>query len=121
MMRAMCLRWLLRSGLGALLCVAVLGGCREGAAARGETDGEALYGELCARCHGPAGSPTESMVARHGVKDLTSSEVLSEMNDDEIREQILKGSKNREMPAFQGAVSDEQVEAVIDYVRTLSE
>jgi mono/diheme cytochrome c family protein len=102
---------------GALL--AALGGCPQGAARRGDTDGQALYAELCQRCHGSGGVPTPSMVARHGVKDLTSAEVQAGMSDDELRDQIVNGSRNRQMPAFGGAISDDQIDAVIEYVRTL--
>ena len=120
MTRAMCSRWFWCAALGALL-LSASAGCRQGAAARGESDGQALYSELCARCHGAGGQPTGSMVARHGVKDLTSPEVQAEMTDDQLRSQILDGSDNRQMPAFQGAISDAQVEAVIEHVRTLSQ
>jgi mono/diheme cytochrome c family protein len=118
MMRSKGGRWHAVLALGAVL-LAALGGCRQGAAARGDTDGQALYAELCQRCHGSGGVPTPPMVARHGVKDLTSAEVQAGMSDDELREQIVYGSRNRQMPAFGGAISDDQIDAVIEYVRTL--
>ncbi len=119
MMRAAGRRWLCPWALAVAALVA-LAGCGQGAASRGETDGRALYSELCARCHGSGGMPTPNMVARYGVKDLTSEELQSGMSDGEIREQIVRGSHNRQMPAFGGAISDDQVDALIDYIRTLS-
>jgi mono/diheme cytochrome c family protein len=59
------------------------------------------------------------MVARTGVKPLTSERVIHQMSDDDLRTQILKGSKSKTMPAFQGALTEAQVTAVIAHVRYL--
>jgi mono/diheme cytochrome c family protein len=59
------------------------------------------------------------MVARLGVKPLTSEHVQRELSDEEIRNQILRGSKNKQMPSFQGALSDDQIAAVVSHVRSL--
>jgi mono/diheme cytochrome c family protein len=105
----------------ALVPVLVLGlaaGCDDKVAG-GRSDGPAIFAEACARCHGPGGVPDASMVAQLGVKDLTSEHVQRELGDDQIRQRILRGSDNRRMPAFQGALSDAQVDAVVAYVRSL--
>jgi mono/diheme cytochrome c family protein len=96
-----------------------LGGCRDRIAG-GRADGTEIFSEVCARCHGPAGNPDPANVARLGVKPLTSDHVQREMSDDDIRNQIMHGSKNRQMPAFSGALSDAQIAAVIAHVRTLA-
>lgn len=88
--------------------------------AGGEADGAKIFAEVCARCHGPRGEPNQSMIARYGVKNLRSHHVQAEMKDADIRRQILKGSKNKQMPSFQGALSDEQIDAVIAHVRTFA-
>lgn len=105
--------------LGGLL-LALVAACGESSRSAGDVDGAELYGDLCARCHGPAGEPTPSMVARYGVRDLTTPAV-EEMTDAEIRSQIREGSKNHQMPSFGGAVSEAEVEAVVEHVRTLAE
>lgn len=109
------------AGLAGLAFAGLAGACSGGDEEGAEIDGAEVYEELCARCHGPEGEPTPGMVARHGVRDLTAREVQAEMTDEEIREQIFRGSKNREMPSFGGVVSDEEVGAVIDYVREFGE
>lgn len=82
-------------------------------------DGEKIFAQACARCHGAEGVPSPGLVARTGVKPLTS-EMVREMSDEEIRNQILRGSKNRLMPAFQGSLRDEQLDAVVAHIRSLS-
>lgn len=101
--------------LAALLCLA---GCRDQIAG-GRADGAAIFSEVCARCHGPEGVPDAATVARLGVKPLDSDNVQHQLSDADIRRQILRGSENKQMPSFAGALSDAQVEAVISHVRTL--
>ena len=103
--------------IGLALCLAV-GACGRKVAG-GRADGAEIFKEVCARCHGPGGQPAPSMIARLGVKDLTSDEVQNRLTDKEIRNQIVNGSKNKQMPSFAGALSDEQLEAIIAHVRTL--
>lgn len=106
--------------LGVALAIAMaLGGC-ERKIAGGEADGAKIFAEVCSRCHGPNGEPNASMVARYGVKNLRSTHVQGEMSDSDIRNQILKGSKNKQMPSFEGAISEEQIAAVIAHVRTFA-
>lgn len=101
-----------------LALLIALAGCRERIAG-GRADGAAIFAEVCARCHGPEGNPDPANVARLGVKPLTSEHVQRQLTDDDIRRQILRGSENKQMPSFAGALSDAQVEAVIQHVRTL--
>jgi mono/diheme cytochrome c family protein len=104
----------------ALLGLATAGpGCGKQVAS-GRADGAAIFSEVCARCHGPVGVPDAANVARLGVKPLTSPHVQRELSDEDIRRQILQGSRNKQMPAFAGALSEDQVDAIVAHVRTLS-
>lgn len=102
-----------------LAALFLLAGCRDRIAG-GRADGAAIFSEVCARCHGPDGNPDAASVARLGVKPLTSEHVQKSLSDDDIRRQILRGSENKQMPSFAGALSDAQVDAVIAHVRTLA-
>jgi mono/diheme cytochrome c family protein len=102
----------------ALLCLAAGTGCHDEVAG-GRADGAAIFSEVCARCHGPDGVPDAANVARLGVKPLTSAHVKRELTDQDIRHQIMNGSRNKQMPSFAGALSDPQVEAIVKHVRTL--
>lgn len=100
--------------------LAALSSCRDKIAG-GRADGAAIFSEACARCHGPDGNPDPTNIARIGVKPLTSAKVQAEMTDDDIRRQIVRGSDNKQMPSFSGALSDAQIEAVIQHVRSLAD
>lgn len=96
----------------------VFGAC-DGKIAGGSADGAKIFDEACARCHGARGVPDPGMVAQIGVKNLTTDRVQGSFTDADLRKQIIKGSENMKMPSFEGALTDEQVAAVIAHVRTL--
>jgi mono/diheme cytochrome c family protein len=76
-----------------------------------QTDGESLYHVACQVCHmpnGQGGSGAASYPALAGNPKLSASAYPIIM--------VLHGSKA--MPAFNGALSDAQVAAVVSYVRT---
>ena len=80
------------------------------------TNGAELYQSLCATCHGPKGKPSEVMVARLAVKDLTSQELRARITPALVEAQVRTGSKNKLMPSFAGAINDEQIKALAAYV-----
>jgi mono/diheme cytochrome c family protein len=104
----------LRYALGLAACAA-LAGC-EKQPVGGSTDGAKVFHTICAACHGPKGKPPESAVATTGVKDLTAPELRHRITPALVENQVRKGSQNKLMPAFEGALSDEQIKAVAAYV-----
>jgi mono/diheme cytochrome c family protein len=100
-------RWILL-GLGLLAC------SREPVG--GSVDGAQIYASVCAACHGPRGTPTESMAARLGVRDLAAPELRERITPALVEAQVRTGSANKLMPAFEGALSEEQIRAVSSYV-----
>lgn len=82
----------------------------------GAKDGPAVFQALCATCHGPDGRPPAAMVARLGVRDLAGAEFRARVTPGLVEEQVRIGSRNKLMPAFEGAISDAQIKAVAAYV-----
>ena len=99
--------------------VLAFAGCSDSYVAGGSVDGARIFSSACARCHGADGVPSQAMMARTGAKSLVSSEIQKSWTDDQLRKQILQGSASRSMPAFKGALKDEQLDALIVYIRTL--
>lgn len=95
------------------ILLALLAACGKSASG---TDGAQLFQSMCATCHGPAGKPSEAMVARLNVRDLTSPELRARITPALVEAQIRKGSQNKLMPSFEGALTDEQIEALAAYV-----
>jgi cytochrome c6 len=79
-------------------------------------DGAATYKAKCAMCHGADGSASSGMGKSMGLKPLGSPEV-QKMSDADMTT-IVSGGKGK-MPAFKGKLSDEEITAVVKYVKTL--
>jgi len=82
----------------------------------GSVDGRQIFATTCATCHGPTGKPPEAMVARLNVRDLTSRELRARVTPALVAKQVRMGSDNKLMPAFAGALSEPQIEAVAQFV-----
>jgi cytochrome c oxidase cbb3-type subunit 3 len=78
--------------------------------------GAEVFAKVCAACHGPTGKPDAAMVARLGVHDLTDPTFRDKVTPELVEHQVREGSKNKLMPSFVGAITDEQIRAVAAYV-----
>jgi mono/diheme cytochrome c family protein len=98
----------------AAVAVAVAG-CNSDPAG-GTKDGAAVFGMLCASCHGPEGHPPAAMVARLNVRDLTAPDFRARVTPALVEQQVRHGSANKLMPGFEGAITDDQIRAVAAFV-----
>jgi mono/diheme cytochrome c family protein len=89
--------------------------------ARG-SDPKTNWTNNCVQCHGPDGSANTSMGKALNAKDLTSAGIQSSFTDAEataaIKDGVTKDGVTR-MIAFGSKLSDEEIKAVVAYVRTL--
>jgi cytochrome c6 len=84
---------------------------------RADGDAAKIYKTNCVLCHGPDGSgATPSGKAMH-AKDLGSSEV--QKNSDEDLAEVITNGKNK-MPAFGKKVKPDEIHQLVAYVRTLA-
>lgn len=90
--------------------------CNGTEVAGGATDGPKVFASVCATCHGPGGKPTEAMIQRMNVRDLTAPEFRARVTPALVENQVRTGSKNKLMPSFAGALNDAQIKSVAAYV-----
>ncbi len=109
---------LARTFLTAGLWCGLVGGC-DRKVAGGSTDGAQVFAAACASCHGPGGTPPAQMRDQLGVRDLAGAEFVGRRDRARIVDQIRRGAPSGRMPAFTGALSEPQIEAVTDHVMTL--
>ena len=76
-------------------------------------DGAAAYKAKCAGCHGVDGSKTNPAM---GVRALNSPEVQKQ-SDKELIDITAKGKGK--MPGYAGKLSDDEIKATVDFIRTL--
>jgi mono/diheme cytochrome c family protein len=79
--------------------------------------GEATFHEICASCHGNDGRAQTDMGKKIQAADLTSSAVQQHSDSDLAKS--VKNGKGK-MPPLGDKLSDDEIRAVIQYVRTLS-
>lgn len=103
----------------AVLAAILQAGC-SGKVASGSVDGKEVFAAACANCHGPEGTPPPSMAAQLGVRDLRSAEFRARATVALIEHQVRAGSPNKLMPAFAGALGEDQIRAVAEHVAALT-
>lgn len=85
-------------------------------------DAKALWDANCAQCHGKTGNADTKMGKMLGAKDLTSAQVQASFTDAKATTSIKDGVKDNgktTMKAFGGKLSDDDIKALVAYVRTL--
>ncbi len=76
----------------------------------------------CAKCHGPDGKADTKMGKKLEVRDLTDPKVQSAFTDAQATTAIKEGVKaegKSKMPAYADKLTDEEVQALVAYVRSL--
>lgn len=81
-----------------------------------QSNGADLYKAKCQMCHGPdgAGNTPAGKIAK--IVSLKDPTVVNAPDSDLIP--VVKNGKNK-MPAFTGKLSDDQINSVVTYIRTL--
>jgi mono/diheme cytochrome c family protein len=76
----------------------------------------------CAQCHGKTGAADTKMGKVLNAKDLTDAKVQASFTDAEAANAIKNGMKENgktKMKAFGDKLSEDEVKALVAYVRTL--
>ena len=85
-------------------------------------DAKENWDNLCAKCHGADGKGDTKMGAKLGCKDFTDAKVQADIKDDAAAKAIKGGLKSTDdktlMKPFD-SLSDEEVKALVAYVRGL--
>jgi len=96
-------------GLGGLL----IAGCS--LAADEKPDGAALYKAKCSMCHGAEGKGFSAIK----TPDFTDPKVQASLKDKEMSDIIKNGKKGTAMVAFGDKLKDDEIDAVVKYLRSL--
>lgn len=85
-------------------------------------DAKSLWSANCTQCHGASGKGDTKMGQTLGAMDLTNASKQASFSDAQATEAIKNGVKQNgktTMKAFGGKLSDEDIKALVAYVRTL--
>jgi len=78
-------------------------------------NGETVFKNNCAMCHGADGKGFAALK----TPDFTSPKWQESITDKQMRDVIKNGKKGTAMAAFGDKLSDEDITAVIGYIRSL--
>ena len=85
-------------------------------------DAKANWDANCAQCHGKSGAADTKMGKTLNAKDLTDPKVQAEFTDAKATQSIKEGVKDNgktTMKSFGGKLTDDEIKALVAYVRTL--
>jgi mono/diheme cytochrome c family protein len=85
-------------------------------------DAKTNWANNCAQCHGPDGKANTKMGKTLSAKDLTDPKVQAEFTDAKATQSIKEGVKENgktTMKAFGGKLTDDEIKALVTYVRGL--
>ncbi len=83
-------------------------------------DAKENWEKNCAKCHGPEGKGKTKMGEKLSIKDYTEAKVQDALKDEEMAKAIKEGVKDGEktkMKGFGDTLSDDEVKALVKYVR----
>jgi mono/diheme cytochrome c family protein len=85
-------------------------------------DAKINWANNCAQCHGPGGKGDTKMGKMLNAMDLTDPKKQASFTDAQAAAAIKDGIKQNgktTMKAFGGKLSDDEIKALVSYVRTL--
>ena len=74
-----------------------------------------LFKQKCSMCHGADGKGYPAMK----TPDFTDPKVQASLTDKQITETIKNGKEGTAMPAFAGKLTDDQIQSLVTYIRSL--
>lgn len=87
-----------------------------------DDDAKTTFESKCASCHSKDGSGSSAAGKKLGAKDWTDAKVQEALKDEEMAKAIKEGVKDggkTKMKGFGDKLSDDQIKALVAYVRTL--
>jgi mono/diheme cytochrome c family protein len=85
-------------------------------------DAKANWDNNCVQCHGKNGAADTKMGKTLNAKDLTDPKVQADFTDAKATQSIKEGVKENgktTMKSFGGKLTDDEIKALVAYVRTL--
>lgn len=81
-------------------------------------DAATVFKKKCAPCHGKEGQPNK-VFAKQGVRSFKDAEWQKATDDATIEKSIREGKKGTMMASFDKQLTDEEVMALVAFIRTL--
>lgn len=104
-----------------LIKVALLAGALVGGLTAQAADAKANYEKECTKCHGADGRGQTKMGRQSGAKDYTDPKVQADLDDAKALQNTKNGMKDNgkeKMKPYGDKFTDDEIKALIAYIRT---
>lgn len=91
-----------------------------GAFADGDDPAKANWDSHCKKCHAEDGSGKTKLGEKLGIKDYTDAASLAEFTDEQLHAMTKDGVDGTKMPGFAKKLSDEEISALVVYMRNMA-
>ena len=108
------MRLLLAAGISVSLAMPALFAAET--AAKEVKEGEGIFAKSCQACHGKAGAADTAMAKNMKIRPMSSEEVQKQSKEELVK--ITTDGKAK-MPAFKAKLSKDQIDDVVDYIKSL--
>jgi len=85
----------------------------------GAEDAAKIFAKTCSPCHGKEGHPS-AVFQKQGVRSFKDAAWQKTASDEQITKSIKEGKKGTMMAAFGKQFSDEEIQDLVKYVRSLA-
>lgn len=78
-----------------------------------------IWKAKCKSCHGETGNADTKEGRKSKIADMTTAEWQSKHSDAEIKKVIAEGKPDTKMKAYEGKLSDAEIDGLVKYIRSL--
>jgi mono/diheme cytochrome c family protein len=104
-----------------LMILAAAAFCLNFSASADDSDlAKANWNRHCKKCHGEDGSAQTALGKKLEIKDYTDPASLAEVSDEDLFEMTKNGVEGTKMPGYAEKLSDEEIKALVDYMRAMA-
>ena len=83
-------------------------------------DAKANWDRHCKKCHAEDGSGSTKMGQKLELKDYTKAESLAELSDEDLFKMTRDGVEGTKMAGYGEKLSDEEITALVAYMRAMA-
>lgn len=82
---------------------------------------KANWDSHCQKCHAEDGSGDTRIGQKLEIQDYTNPETLAKFSDEELFKMTKEGVEGTKMPGYAKKLSDEEITALVCYMRSMAE
>ena len=81
---------------------------------------KAVWDKQCKKCHAEDGSGKTKLGEKLEIKDYTDPASLAEMSDEDLFNATKDGVEGTKMKGYEKKLSDDEINAVVAYIRSMA-